>query len=836
MSGNDLGEQLKALRPKVEAENAVQEVSQTRVEERPQATAQAQTVNSTSEPRPALAPAQCPATKRRSRFRVAARITALRERINATGDQAPGLRDLLSRFESHLAELSGQLDRPPEVSISLIGGTGAGKSTLLNALVGARLLPVSNMRACTAAVSEVAWSDDGSYRAEVEFVPRPSWAKEVGQLRQDIEDFEAAAREAGNGDGQASGASHAKVARDKLRAVYGLPDSADGEDQLDLSRLIEPEEIREALDAGVRKFVADDIKEFERRIRLYLNSEHRYWPIVKRVRLWGPFEPLRNGIRLVDLPGLNDPNEAREQVTKDHIKTCRFVWIVFNIKRVLTRNDIEILSSPDFIRQVVMDGRANALTLVATASDEIDLDSAIQEFGLDAGAEERDAILARNSKIPAIIRDQLKALANTFTTHVGEPKRVQELSDHLLQTSIFSTSARESLRIRGLSRTGARGLETDEDSGIPALLSHMDAISAGFGVEAHVESIARRVDLVHEQVSEELKARKATLAQLRLTTETQRQEVKQASKDAHRFLEERSKGLGAVLAAKLDGEQKVLRQRFETATVYARQNLASTVGVWSRMHWATLRAVARRGGAFSGSTGRHDFPEDVCRPILNAIAFAWADFFGQKMSDICESSMRDLLHAAQDFKTRLLGDLARMPNMPPEVHDSLDDLLETTERILTEQLGQIRSEVDTRIQSDRRTLYEGIAREVGVNMAAAFSNAAGESGTGMKQRMVETIGSSVKAISEELLTNAVDQVFTGVRSLTDWLGRKHAEMAETVVRHGALAESKLTQLEDLGAQARLEREVMLLEELSALERTHPHGVDADRDSRLEVTR
>jgi len=176
--------------------------------------------------------------------------------------------------------------------------------------------------------------------------------------------------------------------------------------------------------------------------------------------------------------------------------------------------------------------------------------------------------------------------------------------------------------------------------------------------------------------------------------------------------------------------------------------------------------------------------------------------------------MKDLLHTARDFKVRLLEDLTKIPNMPKEVHDSLDALLATTERILTEQLGQIRSEIDNRIQRDRRTLYEGITREVGANMADAFASAATESGTGMKQRMVGTIGGSAKAISDEMLVSAIDQVFAGVRSLVDWLSKKHSEMAETVVRQGAMAEENLTRLEDLGAAARLEREVMLLQVLT----------------------
>src|SRR5262245_13640289 len=77
-------------------------------------------------------------------------------------------------WEERLHDLHTRTGERPEVAISLVGGTGAGKSTLLNALIGARVLPVSNMRACTAAVCEVVYAP-GPYRALVEFIPRESW-------------------------------------------------------------------------------------------------------------------------------------------------------------------------------------------------------------------------------------------------------------------------------------------------------------------------------------------------------------------------------------------------------------------------------------------------------------------------------------------------------------------------------------------------------------------------------------------------------------------------------------------------------------------------------------
>ena len=73
----------------------------------------------------------------------------------------------------------------------MVGNTGAGKSSVINALLDEeRLVPTNCMRACTAVVTEMSWNDSADplskYRAEIDFITREDWEKEVGMLMKEL--------------------------------------------------------------------------------------------------------------------------------------------------------------------------------------------------------------------------------------------------------------------------------------------------------------------------------------------------------------------------------------------------------------------------------------------------------------------------------------------------------------------------------------------------------------------------------------------------------------------------------------------------------------------------
>ena len=84
----------------------------------------------------------------------------------------------------------------------------------------------------------------------------------------------------------------------------------------------------------------DEPRPFRRLLERYMDSHAdvtgcSYWPIVRMVQAWGrDWDVLKPGSVLVDAPGVNDSNGARDRVVRQHLKKADSVWIVSNISKV----------------------------------------------------------------------------------------------------------------------------------------------------------------------------------------------------------------------------------------------------------------------------------------------------------------------------------------------------------------------------------------------------------------------------------------------------------------------------------------------------------------------
>jgi hypothetical protein len=727
----------------------------------------------------------------------------LRQEIEKTRNAH--LRACWPGWNAELAALLEQAGRGPDVTISLVGGTGAGKTTLINALIGKDLLPTSEAKACTSAVCEVGYAADGAYHGEVEYISRQEWDRELARLRGDLE----ANLQPGGDDA----ADLLSATMHKLRTVYRLDDATEAEDFL-REPPDEPEDVRKALATGKATLTTSDqeaIREFAER---YLSSGDALWPLVRVVRIRGPFLALRSGVKFVDLPGINDPNEAREQVTRNYLKACKFVWIVFHGQRQPTRDVLDLMRKESFFRELLMDGKADRLAFVATKADTLKPDKARREFKLAAEAPVREVLDTRKKVVYDGLVKVLRDLSARMARDAEEDEQAGlRLAERLAQPMLFTVSGQAFLEMAAGGESNL--FEEIGQTELPALQSHVEQIGAEFGLERHVRQLRRQVFLILEKVETELQGQQVQIEQQKALSDRQREEVRAAADAALGFLEGQVGECQGSYREALRGSQKLLAERFRRGFERGRREVERAVSGWEGIASRTLGAICRNRGRFISSTrGLLDLPQQLAEPVLNTVAMEWHEFFSDKLAQVLQTGQARLLSAARDhaatFRDKVCGRLAA----GSVVRNDTQRLVETTEKVLREEVDLARERAEERIEQVRSGLHGRIPDRVRATMRPAFEKASNESGTGMARRIVEDhLRPAACKVASDVFTEVQQEIEGEMRSLQDALERSYGEMAQTVLRNAQMAAKNFWQgARELSAEV-YERDLRALVEL-----------------------
>lgn len=640
-------------------------------------------------------------------------------------------------WNKRLAELEKELQRPPETHIALIGSTGAGKSTLLNALLGAQILPVSSMKPCTAVITTVRFAASDSYQARISFLSQPEWAKELyasaelldaesdigEEERQDITDWNALKR----------------VTQDKIRAVYG--ERISGGARLDLQNLQLPEELTAYMVADAEPLLLEDKEQqgFKSKLREYLSGESSFWPIVKSVEISGPFAELKHGTVLIDLPGVNDPNQAREEVTRAYLRDASYIWVVFNMKRGVTKDIRDLLVEQKMLRQFLLEGKVNTLTMVGTHADEFS-DDATEELGLDENAEMVEIVRARNARVKEQVRKDLSDIADDLARLADAGgDSLQRLRQTLAETHIYTVSTRAYMKVRDIgTHRKEYGIEEASDTEVPQLLAHIETICRG---QDHLVEVDQKASLLLSEIESFFRSRRTQiegrhgelaeqLRSLRATLEHPREELE------HELLNARQRAEEGFRA-----HQEIFEERLQIAVGNARMNVERVLDSWVGIHWSTLRAVVIRAGEFtSPSTAkRHDFNADIAEPLFQAIPFVWDDFFGHHFETSLAEIKGHLNGRSEVFLERLRSEARQAGAFDDTVLNNIVGDIEVTRQSLELQIRGALSGLRNTITRKRGDLASQITRIIGAQMSPAYEKARQEKGSGMKMRMLRVL-------------------------------------------------------------------------------------------------
>ena len=682
------------------------------------------------------------------------------------------------RWQAELQSIRATLDQPQSVRIAMVGTTGAGKSTFLNALLGQQVLPVGVMAPVTAFVTLVRYHANPAYRIEVDFASRAEWNADIDRFLQATEPGE------DEGDGEGVMKRMLNAMRKRVEAVLGTKLPSEGM-LPDLHGLPLPDSVERVLSGSgkdLRTF--DDAKAMQAHLKTFIHGESTLWPLVKQVTITGPYDCLRGGIELVDLPGTNDPNEARVEVTREFLRSAPFVWLMFPMVRGLTQDIQTLLHKEKLLRSLVLSGSYRALSLIGTKADDIDT-AAADQFGLPEDCELWELIQAYQEHAIGNARKQLEEMVGDLVG-IGEyADTAGQIYDLVRRAPIFTVSSAAYNKINKIV-PGRKdyGLDHSDETGIPEVLSHLRTLADEVGQGLTGRTVLKRVEHLRDEIGLFFRSRAAqgspavTRARAALQDEVAR-------------LVERSQEALGIAQTQLDERRSAFIGRMDPLFRDSVRGVRRTCQGWQQIHWATLRAIVARDGLYkSPSNGRvYDLNGDVTDPLIDHLPVAWEHYFTTELGAIRDELALRLTHAAEEFCYRA-GKLAEASGgkSPALVQQQLKAF---RKRVTFEKQESARR-VTTEVTDQRRALAYGMTSAAKAHMLPAYERASRESGPGVKGRMLDHLTTTAQQTAPVIFQTIQQDLTEALTGLEALIGRLFDELAAATQAQAGLVAQNVT--------------------------------------------
>nr|WP_314467727.1 dynamin family protein [uncultured Campylobacter sp.] len=226
-----------------------------------------------------------------------------------------------------------------EFNVAVTGVINAGKSTLLNALLGKKILGASNVPE-TVNLTVLKYAPEPF--AKVNFWSEAE-LKELG-IAQDKDD------EIAQIYGGAGVKFESETAQDlnvKFNAEGGESKATFKSSSADQICFNQP--------------VSKTVKTGE--IKLYTSADSKYAKFVKSVELYENLELLKDNVRIIDTPGIDDAVATREELVRRFMRECDLMVHLMNVSQSATQKDL------DFIVASLQNSHAVRLAVLLTHAD-----------------------------------------------------------------------------------------------------------------------------------------------------------------------------------------------------------------------------------------------------------------------------------------------------------------------------------------------------------------------------------------------------------------------------------------------------------------------------------
>jgi hypothetical protein len=685
------------------------------------------------------------------------RIAALNERIDdiklslvapyvrLAASEIPALTPEISGLQETLDEIRAALKTVPAIEVAFLGPSRHGKSTMLNALARATVLPMSDVKPCTASIVSMRASEDWSIR--VKFIGRDELLSDWKEAVQDAEEYLQRLR---NRDLEGEEPDDPRYFQSSLQRFIQL-------------FKIDPEQSPEALIKAVKKasiptetakFLgriahpnATELESMRVAVEGYLSTKDVYWTIVESCNIEGPFQDWHPNLQVLDLPGTNDTNPHRTAITNGLREKAQAVAIVVGESNLGV--DIQSWLRQSTVLSEFLEAREESrqrLFIVRTRFDsyhpEIEHDDSLPP---DDEAEERlyqEAIARHKTEQTESYHEMLRDIAAPLlplgSTEEERTKR-EELIRRLENIPVFFVSALAHEAFEGRWKTTRRNKQHFSEqfnddpaqTGIPELRDYLNRVAEEYLAQNYYDDLENRLEKEVDRVVRYFRRERRTLeAQLAGAGDSVRALVENVQDNVVPWIrEEVGLRTSEFHAEAVRGVEEV-RAKLNHVFQMSERRLRDKTDKWVLYAWNSLKATARKGGSHTTCRGNHiDINQDICSVLVDDLILAWScyrDYLIQKRIDDVTDNF------AVQLQQRLLQAAGQIND--PDAQAAIQEIIQHLQSLAHSQRLELLQQVDEKVkelESIRQPAYAFVQQ----TMQKTYRLVAVEHGTGCQARM-----------------------------------------------------------------------------------------------------
>lgn len=472
-------------------------------------------------------------------------------------------------------------------------------------------------------------------------------------------------------------------------------------------------------------------------------------PLIKTLELGWNSDSLKNGLVLVDLPGLGVANDEYRQVTSQYVRSARAVVMVVD-RAGVSEASADLLRTTGFFNALLHDGHDPEAepTHLIVAVVKLDLsatDAWQDERQTNPEAARKWSVHFEEASQRSIdmVRSQVHAELEKLVASGPEATRDdrRESVQRVLSTlQVIPVSSLEYRKWYLQDEDDKPRITDPAQSRVPQFAEALAQISRDHSARVH----ARLDDALTKSSQRILSAFEVLRVQWE-EDKRAKEEVDKLRAELETFLEPRRKEFASRQGAFREFLRYSIPLKIEggvtAAASEARKDIKRYLNRLKDCHWATLRAAVRRGGTYVGS--RHvDVPNELTLRFEEPVAIVWTkdilSALRQRTNELGKdyvSMVAEVLEWAKEQGARV------QPRLVEALRDELmaenKELATIGKEAISELKEKVKQELGDKIQDRVR------------RRCKKFVDEHQDEGVGVKQRIIELLG-------EDLLDGVIE--------------------------------------------------------------------------------